>query len=124
MPSAHLCIGFAVQYTGAIGNLCPLPSEGRDNELDDFLFGIAAFRSRQQVLKFESALSRAGVPVKVISTPRDVAVGCGLSVQFGMEDVDRVQSVLNSTRPGNLIGVYQVDRRSGGRTQLTALSLR
>jgi len=92
--------------------------------LDDFLFGIAAFRSRQQVLKFESALSRAGVPVKVISTPRDVAVGCGLSVQFGMEDVDRVQSVLNSTRPGNLIGVYQVDRRSGGRTQLTALSLR
>lgn len=92
--------------------------------MDDILFGIAAFRSRQQVLKFESALKRAGLNVRVISTPRDVAVGCGLSVQFDMQDIGRVQSVLNSTHPNNLIGVYKVDRRSGGQTQLTALSIR
>lgn len=92
--------------------------------MDDFLFGIAAFRSRQQVLKFESALRRAGINVKVISTPRDVAVGCGLSVQFGIEDTQRVQEVLRLSQPSNLIGMYQVDRRGGGRTQLTSLSMR
>lgn len=85
-------------------------------------FGIAAFRSRQQVMRFESALRRAGLGVKVISTPRDVAVGCGLSVQFNLQDTPMVQSVLQKTRPGNLIGLYQVDRRGGGRPKLTALS--
>ena len=85
-------------------------------------FGIAAFRSRQQVMRFESALRRAGLNVKVISTPRDVAVGCGLSVRFDAQDAPRVQSVLQSARPGNLIGLYLVDRRGGGRPRLTALS--
>lgn len=86
------------------------------------LFGIAAFRSRQQVMHFEGALRRAGLNVKIISTPRDVAVGCGLSVQFGIQDTTQVQSVLQKTRPGNLIGLYMVDRRGGGRPRLTALS--
>ena len=32
-------------------------------------FGIASFRSRQQVMKFEAALRRAGVRVQIITTP-------------------------------------------------------
>ena len=46
--------------------------------MNEELFGIAAFRSRQQVMRFEDTLRRAGLPVKVISTPRDVAVGLSL----------------------------------------------
>ena len=38
-------------------------------------FGIGAFRSRQQVMRFDSALRRAGVRSQVISTPRDVSIG-------------------------------------------------
>lgn len=83
---------------------------------------VAAFRSRQQVMNFDAALRRAGIRGRVISTPRDVAIGCGLSVEFQMEDLQAVRQVLNSTRPGNLIGVYQIDRRGGGRPKLTALS--
>ncbi|MDD3411385.1 MAG: DUF3343 domain-containing protein, partial [Eubacteriales bacterium] len=56
-------------------------------------FAIASFRSRQQVLKFEAALRREGVRVSVVTTPRDVAVGCGLSVRFEPEDYDRVREV-------------------------------
>ena len=33
-------------------------------------FGIAAFRSRTQVLRMEDALRRAGLSAGVISTPR------------------------------------------------------
>ena len=66
-------------------------------------YGIAAFRSRQQVMKFEQALRREGLNVRVISTPRDVAVGCGLSVQFAPQDVHTVQNVLRRTQPSNLI---------------------
>ena len=48
-------------------------------------FGIASFRSRQQVMKFEAALRRAGVRVQIITTPRDVAVGCGHGAQWWKE---------------------------------------
>ena len=80
------------------------------------VFGIASFRSRQQVLKFEGALRRAGVRVEVITTPRDVAVGCGLSIRFELAEQDRVMEVYRQLRPGNLIGFYRVERAEGQRT--------
>lgn len=89
--------------------------------MDDY-FGIAAFRSRQQVVRFEGVLRRAGLPVRVVSTPKDVAIGCGLSVRFEMKDAPAVQGLLNQTRPSNLIGLYSVDRRADGRPKLTTLS--
>ncbi len=85
------------------------------------IFGIAAFRSRQQVLRFESALKRASIRVQVVSTPRDVAVGCGLSVRFEMQDADRVIGVYQKTLPGNLIGFYRVERTGVGRPILTPI---
>ncbi len=80
------------------------------------VFGIASFRSRQQVLKFEGALRRSGVRVSVITTPRDVSVGCGLSIRFELGDAGRVIDVYNQLRPSNLIGFYQVQRENGQRT--------
>ncbi len=76
----------------------------------DEIFGIAAFRSRQQVLRFESALKRAGVRAGVVATPRDVAVGCGLSVRFDMQNAREVKDIYMQARPSNLIGFYQVER--------------
>ncbi len=83
-------------------------------------FGIAAFRSRQQVLRFEAALKREGLPVRIITTPREVALGCGLSVRFAMEDATRVTDAVNRFRPEHLVGVYSVER-IGGRSKLTVL---
>lgn len=80
------------------------------------VFGIASFRSRQQVLKFEGALRRSGVRVEVITTPRDVSVGCGLSIRFELADADRVMDVYKKLRPSNLIGFYRVERSDGQRT--------
>lgn len=80
------------------------------------VFGIASFRSRQQVLKFEGALRRAGVRVEVITTPRDVAVGCGLSIRFELTDQARVMETYHQLRPSNLIGFYRVERTEGQRT--------
>ncbi len=80
------------------------------------VFGIASFRSRQQVFKFEGALRRSGVKVEVITTPRDVSVGCGLSIRFELNEADRVMQVYNELRPSNLIGFYRVERTQGQRT--------
>ena len=85
------------------------------------VYGIAAFRSRQQVLKYESLLARSGVASRVVSTPREIAVGCGLSLQFSLNDLRMVQSVLSRDRPVNLIGLYMVDQQDG-RPRLTVIS--
>lgn len=84
------------------------------------IYGIAAFRSRQQVLRFEDALRRAGVGAGVMTTPRAVALGCGLSVRFDLSDQNMVRSVLARENPGNLIGLYRVEQ-NGGRPTVTPL---
>lgn len=85
-------------------------------------YAIAAFRSRQQVLRLESALRQEGLDVRVVNTPREVALGCGLSVQFDIRDAERVLRAVRRLRPANLIGVYRVDYE-GGRARLTPLQL-
>ena len=69
-------------------------------------FGLAAFRSRTQVLRFEDALRRAGLAASVISTPREVALGCGLSVQFLLSEKEDVLCVYRRLNPSSLIGFY------------------
>ena len=85
-------------------------------------FGIAAFRSRQQVLMLEGAMKKEGLNVSVITTPRDVALGCGLSVRFRMEDLNAVERLIMAQRPTNLIGVYCVERSGAGKPRLTPIA--
>ncbi len=73
------------------------------------VYGVAAFRSRQQVLRFEAVLRRMGVPAQVVSTPRDISMGCGLSVRFPMEYLTQVRGALAVSNPGNLIGLYRAE---------------
>ena len=85
------------------------------------VYGIAAFRSRQQVLHFEDTLRREGLRVGVVTTPRAVAMGCGLSVRFEIEDAERVRWLLRRSNPGNLIGLYRVEQ-GGIRPVITPIS--
>lgn len=84
-------------------------------------FGIVAYRSRTQVLQLEAALQRAGVGCSVINTPREVALGCGLSIRFELRDLDRVRGVVRQMRHSGLIGIYRVNTSGEGR-RLTALN--
>lgn len=72
-------------------------------------YGVAAFRSRQQVLRFEQILRRYGVPVSVISTPRDISMGCGLSVRFPLSRAQDVRMALREINTNNLIGLYRAE---------------
>ena len=80
-------------------------------------YGVAAFRSRQQVLRFEAALRRRGIPASVISTPRDISMGCGLSVRFPLSEAQAVRRALGT---GNLIGLYRAEY-DGRRLRVTPL---
>ena len=84
-------------------------------------FGIASFRSRQQVLKFEGALRREGIRTSIITTPRDVSMGCGLSIRFELEDYPAVREICAHLRPSNLIGFYRITREGGRHVGTQAL---
>ncbi len=84
-------------------------------------FCIAAFRSRQQVMAFERAMASQGLRGSIVTTPRKVAVGCGLSVRFEERDLHRVRALVRITQPGSLIGLYRVTRDAAGRTGIAAL---
>ena len=85
--------------------------------MDDSFF-IASFRSRQAVLRLEEVLRRSGVQMQIVSTPRAVAVGCGLSVRFDERDMEQVRRTAAQTGGGTLIGLYRVDHL-GGRMHVT-----
>lgn len=70
-------------------------------------FALAAFRSRQQVFRFDSALRRHGIQASIISTPREIQVGCGLSLQFDLKDAPKAMEIFRRNNPGNLIGFYR-----------------
>ena len=84
-------------------------------------FGIAAFRSRTQVLRLEDALRRAGLTAGVISTPRQVAIGCGLSVRFELAEYAQVMAVYRRLNPTALVGFYRVDDFGTREIRLTPL---
>ena len=80
-------------------------------------YGIASFRSRQQVLAFESILKRAGVRAQVVSTPREVSLGCGLSVWFELQDGARAFDLYQRAQLTNLIGFYRMEDGGNGRSR-------
>jgi Protein of unknown function (DUF3343). len=86
-------------------------------------YGLASFRSRQQVFAFESALKRMGLRAQVVSTPREVALGCGLSVRFELSDATQVAELYRRAQPQNLIGFYRVEARSNMRPLLTPMPM-
>ena len=79
-------------------------------------FCIAAFRSRLQVMAFEEAMENHGMKASIVTTPRAVALGCGLSVRFEEKDAARVRALHTALGLGNLIGFYRVERTGGQRT--------
>ena len=70
-------------------------------------FGIAAFRSRQQVMQFERALRRAGVPASIVTTPRTCVQY--VVTEYGVADL-RYKSV--SERARALISIAHPDFRA------------
>ncbi len=83
-------------------------------------FAVGSFRSRQQVIRFQQHLRRKGILCGTTSTPREIAVGCGLSVRFAPEMMSAVIHEYHQLRPTNLIGFYLVER-VGSRNTLRAV---
>lgn len=57
---------------------------------------IAVYRSRNVSIRAYNFLLSNGITCALISTPRSVGVGCGLSVKFNRNDLSRVKYALSN----------------------------
>ena len=85
-------------------------------------YGIAAFRSRQAVLRFEEMLRRAGVRAQVITTPRAVSLGLRPVGAISRAGYAHAAQVYRANPLHNLIGFY-IAREQGGSLQVSPAPL-
>ena len=76
-------------------------------------YAIGAFRSRQQVLRFEAVLRHLNIPCRTVSTPREIAIGCGLSVRVDVQNAPKMIAAYRTQPSGNLTGFYIVEAEHG-----------
>ena len=67
---------------------------------------LVVFRSRTQVLSFKKILSGAGVVSEIVSTPRQIAIGCGLSLKVAQSDYEQVKRIYEIYKPHSFVGFY------------------
>lgn len=59
-------------------------------------YAVVLFYSTQAAIKAERALARAGIPVKLIPTPRQLSSDCGTALRSAWTDVDAVIAALQA----------------------------
>lgn len=55
---------------------------------------IIVIKSRSAALRFADELKSYRISCKVINTPKEANVGCGLSIKMFMKDIKKAQMVL------------------------------
>ena len=66
---------------------------------------VAVFHNRTQAMQFANGLKPFSV-LKIINTPRDISVSCGLSVLFNINNLNKARIVINSGKFNSFGGFY------------------
>ena len=76
---------------------------------------IVAFRSRTESIKLSEILKRNGIDNRIISTPKQAGVGCGLSVQVARERLRAVNAILEQRVFYSFTGIFVLKIQNGRR---------
>jgi len=76
-------------------------------------YALAAFRSRQSVMRFDEVLQKAGIRTQIVTTPHAVSMGCGLSVRFACSRLPFAARLYNEEPQDNFIGFYVAELSDG-----------
>ena len=70
-------------------------------------YGVVLFYTTSAVMRAEKTLRKENLTIKLIPTPRDLSSDCGSALRFDWENVDRVESILDTVRI-EFDGIYQI----------------
>ncbi len=74
---------------------------------------LAVFRSRSQAMDCYSRLKAMGLDVRLINTPKEANVGCGLSVLIGRAAAARAKSIIARANYSAFYGYMKVGNKYG-----------
>jgi hypothetical protein len=70
-------------------------------------YSVVLFHSTAHAIRAEKVLSQAGIPIKMIPTPRQLSSDCGMALRFAREESPRVAATLADNRvPIN--GIHEI----------------
>lgn len=69
---------------------------------------IAIFRSRSQVIDCQQKLKNMGISSAIISTPTEANIGCGLSIKFANDALERVRFIIKNSRYTAFYGFFRM----------------
>jgi hypothetical protein len=78
------------------------------------MYCIFSFKSRQEAMRLFDNAKRVGVLVSIISTPKFVYAGCGLSVKTDVTEYQSLYNVFASMRFTSFLGAYKVQHDRTG----------
>ena len=76
---------------------------------------LAVFRSRSQAADCNTRLKNFGIPTSLVNTPKEANIGCGLSVKFYENQLNRAKTVIKGGNYSAFYGYY-VMKNVYGRT--------
>ena len=77
------------------------------------MYCIFSFKSRQEAMRLYDTARRGGISVLLISTPKFVSSGCGLSVKTSIENYGNLYNVFVSLRFSSFLGAFKVKEVNG-----------
>ena len=72
---------------------------------------VAVFKSRTQVMSFVEFLNNQGVQCKLIATPKEAHVGCGVSAEFPLIKLNVAKLVVNRVGFSAFVGFFLLEKR-------------
>ncbi len=69
-------------------------------------FTVAAFKSRTQTLEFYDAMQKNGVPCSIVNTPKEANIGCGISVRFNLNFIQKAKLILSRGKYSAFAGFF------------------
>lgn len=74
---------------------------------------LAVFRSRSQAIDCTGVLKNYGVSASLINTPKEAAIGCGLSVKFSQTGFAVAKKIISGKRYSSFYGFFNLQTRYG-----------
>lgn len=69
---------------------------------------VAVFNNRNKAMQFASMLKRLGVKSKIINTPRELSVSCGISVVLDSRNLGQVKNIIEKYGFRDVVKLYLV----------------
>lgn len=82
-------------------------------------FGVITFATTGRAIQGEVAFDTAGLDKKMIPTPREISLSCGIAIRFSLEELDQIRRELVDTGKIKVLGIYSYHKtEEGNRAEL------